>query len=670
MGKKSQKKLQTGRIKVMGIIFTVLIMLILFRAFTFQVWKREPWNSMAPKQHQHRVKLVANRGTIFDRHMNILAMDLPITTLALDPIHLNEKEEAAQLLSEVVGGEKEHYLQLIEKNKDKSFVRLNVTANTEQRIALEEKRIHGIILLNERERTHPYGTLCQQVIGITNREHQGVGGIEQAFDAQLKGEHGWAINQRDALNRSFVSPDYPAKPSMDGQNLILTIDQPFQTILEEELKAGVIDHRAKAGSAILMDPFTGEILAMTSMLGPTNTKENQLVEHLQNRSVQVDFEPGSTFKIVAAAAAIEEKIFDWNSLIHCENGVYRLANHDIHDHNKAYAWLTVKQIMEVSSNIGMAKIGRKLGKKLFYRYIRDFGFGNRTGIGLPGEVAGILRPIYQWSDISTATISFGQEISATAIQMACMASVIANGGELMKPRIVRAVRDQNDLVVKTYQREVIRRVISETTASRLTEMLEGVIRDGNGDKAAVEGIRIAGKTGTAQKSIPGHAGYFPGAYVSSFIGFWPAESPMYVLVVVLDEAQDMYWGATSAAPVFAKVVSRVIGLPRPNRSPLVITQSLPVSENQFEFSSLEIEDNAPAEQTDKIDPVTSPYHIPRLTGMSVREALQKLAAIGVTAEIEGSGVIIEQIPRPNRKIEEGMVCKLICQYPHDQREGN
>jgi len=659
---KNSNKTERRRLYILGLVFSFLIVIVLFRLFTYQVWKREPWKSLAPGQYQRRVKLIARRGIIYDRDMNILAMDLPISSLAVDPTQIKNIHATCSALARVLGGDEKTYEELVEKKEKKSFVKIKQEITEEQKRVLIKSKIPGLIFLDGRKRVHPCGTLALPVLGIVNRQHRGVGGVEQAMDRILRGEDGWAVLQKDGLNRKFSSVDYPVEKPINGKHVVLTIDHVYQTIVEEELRRGVIEHRARGGSAVLMDPFTGEVLAMASVLGDeVKGKKDYFEKLMQNQAVQIAFEPGSTFKIVTASAALQEGFFRPNSLVHCENGAYHLAGYTIHDHNKGYAWLTLSQILEYSSNIGMAKVGRKIGKKILYKYAQDFGFGNRTGIGLPGEVSGILRPVYQWSDFSTATISFGQGVSVTTLQIACMVSAVANGGELLKPRIFRAVLDEKGRELKTFPEETIRRVISQNTADKMKTILEKVVEYGSGTEARVEGIRIAGKTGTAQKSVPGFKGYVPGAYVSSFVGFWPVDVPAFVLVIVLDEPKGAYWGARSAAPVFARIVRRIVGLPTAPWSPGKMQKKNP--EKKFVFSSFYKRENNKSQikravSYSKI--INSKYVVPRVIGLSVREALQKLSGRGIEITVEGSGIVVEQKPKPGSKFVKGMVCRLIC----------
>lgn len=654
-------KEETGRLRKLGMVFSLLLLVVLFRASQFQVWKRDPWREMAPRQYKARVKLQAVRGVIYDRDMNILAMDLPISCVAVDPSEIKDVHAVTAFLSQTLGVTIDSCQRLIESNKTRHFVWIQKDISDDQYDAFLRKEMPGVIPIQGRKRVNPYQKVAYQVLGLTNVEHGGVGGIEQAFDNRLRGEDGWAIYQRDGNKRNYSSLDYPIKACQNGHHVVTTLDHAYQTIVEEELKRGVKNHNAKHGSVVLLDPFTGEILAMASVVKNQNKGQSADFNYqLQNKAVQVDFEPGSIFKIVTAAAALEEGYYTPTSLIHCENGKYKLASHVIHDHDKAYDWLTLGQVLENSSNIGMAKIGRKLGREIVCRYTQNFGFGNKSGVGLPGEIAGIIPPAYRWTDFSTAMASFGQGISTTAIQIASMVSVIANGGELIRPRIVSAILDEEGKEIEQYQREIIRRVVKKNTADQLRTILEAVVENGTGKEAGVEGVRIAGKTGTAQKSVPGYKGYLPGAYVSSFVGFWPVDTPMFVMVVVLDEPRQMYWGAQSAGPVFSRIVERISGMGTKSMR-FQNENNKRFNRNTFVLSSFDGENKEPGfEPQDQVPKQESPYHIPALVGLSVREALQKMAKRKIVVKIQGGGVVVRQEPKQGTKVENNMICQLFC----------
>jgi len=650
------------RLKFVGFIFVLLIGGVLVRTFHFQVISREPWSSMAPKQYQGRVKLMAHRGIIYDRSMNIMAMDLPIYSLAVDPSVIKEKRKTASFLSETLGLNEKECFEKISSNAGKSFVYIMKDISEAEQEKLKNSGLPGLVFVRERKRVRPFGDLAIQTIGIVNNNRQGVGGVEQSLNDWLEGRDGWAILQKDARNRKFTSIDYPTEQSRDGHHVVLTIDHAFQTIVEEEMKKGVNEYNAKSGTAILMDPLTGEILAMSSIVGKWSSDKSKFDQFIRNRAVQDCFEPGSIFKVVTAAAALQTGQFDVNTLIHCENGEYALAGHKIHDHNESYAWLTLSQVLEKSSNIGIAKVGQKLGRKTLFRYIRDFGFGNRTGVDLPGEEPGILQPVYKWNEFEVATASFGQGIAGTAIQIADAVCAVANGGKLLKPIIWKKILDSSGKVIKTSETKVVRRVLSEENAFKMRRVLESVVKNGSGRTAGVDGVRVAGKTGTAQKSLPGMSGYVPGAYVSSFVGFWPADMPLFVLVVVFDEPKGSYWGSYTAAPVFARIVSRLQGIAGPGRVP-TLPQERKKSIRSVDFASLTEKPPLQAEVLplkDNAEKPASIHYLPDLVGFTVRDALEILMNYKIKVKIEGCGIVSKQIPGPGQRVKKGMTCRLIC----------
>ncbi|MEJ2627695.1 MAG: penicillin-binding transpeptidase domain-containing protein [bacterium] len=602
MGSKRFKKIIRNRLKWLGVFYSFLFLIILFRSFEFQVINRKPWSNMAPVQYEHRIKLVANRGVIYDRDMNLLVMDKPIISLAVDPQKMNDYKTAAQKLSQVLSGESDYYLQLLEENKEKSFVRVAKEISEKQKQSLFNSGLKGLIIIKDRKRIRPFEDLAIQTLGLTNNKHEGVWGIEQSFDQVLKGKDGWAVYQKNGPGIDyFTCPEYPINVPENGRDIVLTLDHTFQSIVEEELSRGVIKHQAKYGSAVLLNPYTGEVLAMASIVS----------EKLKNKQVE---------------------------------------------------------LVENSSNIGISKVGSKLGKEVLYKYIRNFGFGNKTGIRLPGETGGILRPIYDWSEFSTYAISFGQELSATPLQIACMMAAIANGGELIKPLIVKEIlNDRGETDVK-FTRKIIRRVVSQETADIIKSMLKNVVKYGSGEEAAIEGVEIAGKTGTAQKSMPGFKGYVPGLYTSSFVGMWPVEYPQFVMIVMLDEPKRNYWGGLSAAPLFANIVYRVSGISV--KSKFKNDNREERKKNTFIFTNLNTQDDSPVIQNNtsirknkKINysnRVSSPYHMPDVKGLSVRGALKIIGEYGIKVKVKGSGVVVKQNPSPGKDLKNIEECTLIC----------
>lgn len=638
--------------------FTLIIVCILFRLFYIQVVKPDPWRVLAPVQYERRMCLPARRGMIYDRQKNLLAMDLPGYSLAADPTLVNDVEKTAQRIASILNGTQKKYVQLLQTNKSR-YVRLSSFLSEKQQYELHSLEIPGLIITQENKRNYPFDLLARPLIGLTDARHEGVAGLELSFNHILSGQDGWTILQRDGLNRNFTIVDYPVEPALNGRHIILTLDYVLQTIIEEELIQGLKQTEARWGSAVLMHPVTGEVLAMASLMGPGLIREDPDFQvKIRNRAIQDNYEPGSVFKIVTLAAALEEKAVTPQSLIYCENGQYVVDGSPIRDDNRSYRWLTVSQAMQVSSNIALSKIAKKMGKKTLYRYIQDFGFGNRSGIGLPGEASGLLRPPYQWDDFLAATTAFGQGLSVTTLQLACMTAAIANGGELLKPRIFKFILDEEGRYLETSLKEVIRRVISEETANQVARILESSINEGTGKRAAVPGLRIAGKTGTAQKSMPDVEGYVPGAYESSFVGFWPVQSPEYVLVITLDEPRQKSFSSQSAAPIFANIAERISGLPR---KPDIRKQEPESSESIFTLSCFDTPKENVLNVSFENKPTVSPYFVPDLRGLSLRQSLRQLAICGIHAHIKGHGNVKQQSLKPGIRVKDNMICDLVCE---------
>ena len=421
----------------------------------------------------------------------------------------------------------------------------------------------AIIIERGRSRMYPFESLARPMIGRTDARHEGIAGIEQNFNSILAGQDGWAILQRDALNHNFSTVDYPVEPALDGRHLVLTLDYVYQTVIEEELRRGIEKYQARWGSAVLMHPVTGEILAMASLAGPRLQKENgDFQSGIRNRSIQDSYEPGSVFKIVALSAVLNEDVYNPQSLIYCENGNYVIGGHRIRDDNRSFQWLTVTKVMQVSSNIGLSKMVKKLGKDKFYRYMQDFGFGNKTGIGLPDETAGALSPPYEWDEFTTATLSFGQGLSVSTLQLASMMSVIANGGELMQPTICMQILDEQGHPIETNEPKVIRRVITQKDSLQVAGILERRRRAMDPERKLPYPVSaLRGKQGLRRNPFPGTDGYMPGLVVATFTGFWPVNSPEFVLAITLDEPMPATLSSQSTAPVFANMARRISGLP-------------------------------------------------------------------------------------------------------------
>jgi cell division protein FtsI (penicillin-binding protein 3) len=536
---------------------------ILFRLVSLQVLQAAELTARADRQHQKSVTMEGARGTVTDRHGKVFAMNVEVPSIFGVPTSLDSPTNAARSLSPVLHIRREE----IEKKlrQDKHFVWLARKVEPEQGRRLEQLSIDGIGMVMEGRRFYPKGPLLAHVLGFVGMDGVGLEGLERRYESQLHGEKRLTILQRDALGRTVFPKDLREQVPATGQALTLTIDEVIQYIAEKELEEAVDHARAKSGTIIVMEPRTGAILAMAvSPRFDPNAVASLTADRWRNRALTDTYEPGSTMKVVVAAAALEERVMMPGSMLFGENGRMTIANTTIHDHEKL-GWMTFAQMIQKSSNIGAAKTGMLVGDQRLYRYLQAFGFGQRTDIDLPGEVSGLLKAPREWGRRSLASISMGQEVGVTPLQMITAVSAIANDGVLMKPYVVAEVRDQKGQRMKEILPQVKRRVVSPATAHTLTTIMEGVVSSGTGTKAAIPGFRVAGKTGTAQKVDPRTGTYSSALSIGSFVGFVPADAPRLTIIVVIDEPQGEAWGGVVAAPVFRRVGEQVLtylGVPR------------------------------------------------------------------------------------------------------------
>ena len=536
---------------------------ILFRLVNLQVLQAAELTARADRQHQKTVTLEGARGMVTDRHGKVLAMNVEVPSIFGVPTSLDSPAGAAKTLSPVLHIRREE----LEKKlrQEKHFVWLARKVEPEQGRRLEQLSIDGIGMVMEGRRFYPKGPLLSHVLGFVGMDGVGLEGLERRYESQLHGEKRLTVLQRDALGRTVFPKGLREQAPSVGQALTLTIDEVIQYIAEKELEEAVDQARAKSGTIIVMEPRSGAILAMAvSPRFDPNAVASLTADRWRNRALTDTYEPGSTMKLVVAAAALEEGLMTPGSMLFGENGRMTIANTTIHDHEKL-GWMTFAQMIQKSSNIGAAKTGMLLGDQRLYRFLQAFGFGQRTDIDLPGEVAGLLKSPREWGRRSLASISMGQEVGVTPLQMVSAVSAIANDGVLMKPFIVSQVRDQKGQPVKEALPQVKRRVVSPATARMLTTIMEGVVTNGTGTKAAIPGFRAAGKTGTAQKVDPRTGAYSSALSIGSFVGFVPADAPRLAMIVVIDEPQGEAWGGVVAAPVFRRVGEQVLtymGVPR------------------------------------------------------------------------------------------------------------
>jgi cell division protein FtsI (penicillin-binding protein 3) len=526
--------------------------IVLFRLVTLQVLQAGELTAKADRQHQKTVSLEGARGTIVDRNGKVLAMNLEVPSVFGVPTDVDSPAKTARVLSPVLhirANELEQKLR-----QDRRFVWLARKLDPEQGRWFERTHIEGIGVVMEGRRFYPKGPLLSHLLGFAGMDGQGLEGVERRYESDLQGEKRVTVLQRDAKGRTVFSKGEQAEQApAPGHRLVLTIDEVIQYIVEKELDSAVVRAQAKSGTMIVLDPHSGALLALAgSPRFDPNVLFNLSPDRWRNRALTDAYEPGSTMKAILAAAAIEERVMKPDTLVFGEQGRMAIASTVIHDHEKL-GWLTFAQVIQKSSNIGAAKAGMALGDQRLHQYLQAFGFGARTEIDLPGEATGLLKHPKAWGRRTVASVSMGQEVGVTPMQMVTAIAAIANGGQLMKPYVVSEIRDAHDEVKRQILPQVRRRVISPETARAVTRILEGVVTDGTGGKAAISGFRVAGKTGTAQKIDPRTGGYSDSKFVSSFVGYVPADSPRLAMIVVIDEPQGEAWGGAVAAPVFNRV---------------------------------------------------------------------------------------------------------------------
>jgi cell division protein FtsI (penicillin-binding protein 3) len=551
------------------VAFAVGYAAVVHRLYILQIRDHERYREMAEKQQMRTVEIVPKRGTIYDTKMQELAISVDAVSIYAIPPEIQDKTGTAKALSRMTGKSRRKILKCLLKKKQ--FVWIARKLDPKVLKKLEKADFEGVEFLYESKRYYPNRFLAAGLLGFVGLDNKGLEGLEYEYDDYVKGEPGWFLASVDARARKimFEGKGY-VKPS-GANHLVLTIDKTIQYITESELKRAVNENQAESGIAVMMRPGTGEILSMASYPG-FNPNEFQAYRPLdrQNRAILENFEPGSTFKMVTLSSAFDRGVVKKDDIFFCENGSYLFRSKVYHDTHE-YGWLSPQQILQRSSNIGAIKISERLKDKDFFRTIKDFGFGEKTGVDLPGESKGRVRPVSKWSGISRASISMGHEISVTALQVLAGAAAIANQGIRNQPYVVSRVITPEGKVVLENRPGMVKRVISRETAEYITRSMESVVSEkGTAPLAMVTGFRVAGKTGTAQKFDSEAGRYSKSKYVSSFVGFVPAEEPEIALIVVLNEPRGLlYYGGTVAAPSFRRIAERTLRYLRvtPSQSP-------------------------------------------------------------------------------------------------------
>ena len=551
------------RCALVGLVFTALFSAFSFRLIYLQMIKHDEYSALAADKHVYKQTIYADRGAIIDANNEVLAHNVPGETVVADATHVNDLEKLIPLLAETLQLPARELSEKLRGGRRYLVLQREVAQSTTTllRQKLRERDLRGVYFERDATRVYPNGSMLCHVIGFTDFDHKGIQGIESSMEDYLRGADGYRYIEHNRAGREIVLYRGQERAPRDGQRVQLTIDLNLQNIVENEIDVAMQEYAPEKATIILMRPGTGEILAMANRPSfDLNQRSRARPEEMKNRAIIDMMEPGSTFKIVTAAAALNERKVQPESVIFCENGAWSYGGRLLHDHGHGYGELSVQDVLVRSSNIGAAKLALSIGEQKFYEYIRRFGFGERTGIELPGEIPGLIRPPQSWSKISITRIPMGHEVGVTPLQMTLAMAVIANGGKLVTPRIVKSITSADGKTISSFSPTVLRQVISPAAAVQVGNALRGVVSDrGTAAGAAVPGFTIAGKTGTAQKLDP-KGGYDSQKTVVSFSGYLPADRPEFVGLVVLDDPQtatrEENYGGKVAGPIFARIAEK------------------------------------------------------------------------------------------------------------------
>jgi cell division protein FtsI (penicillin-binding protein 3) len=680
------------RIRVIAGAFAIGVLVLLARAWQLQIVSGHRYDDAARRQALTSARITAKRGVIKDRNGSELAISVDVDSIFAEPRLIADARTAAKTLAPLLGTTQAKLERRLKTDRPFVFLKRRVGPQIADKV--RALAIPGIGAQPEPQRFYPTRELGAHVIGFTDSEGEGRAGIERMFDEALRGKSYEVPGLRDALgNKAFVDGFVP-QAVLEGDDVILTIDRTIQHAAQVELAKTVVDNEAQAGVAIVMRPENGEILALASYpdFNPNNLTGTNTGQHL-NRAVAAVFEPGSTLKMVTIAAALEESLIEPSTKIDCENGRWQVGGRTIGDAQHKYGVLTIPEVMKHSSNICAAKIGFLLGSEKLHGWLSRFGFGAKTGIELPGELDGLLRPGHSWREIELANVSFGQGLSVTPLQVVRAAAAIANGGLLVEPHLLKGTIDKGGNE-KPYEPKAPQRVIGSATARRLTEMMVEVTeKGGTAEAAAIPGFSVAGKTGTAQKIDPVTRAYSRSLYVASFVGFAPADRPEVVVLVLIDEPKKSIYGGLVAAPAFKAIASASLSalsvFPEDSEAREAFlasyrAEALPVAELAEAVVApvkhldrvISSKDRAVLEEPadgrlspGEADAVLPDWtkdaqgaggrgRMPNFSGLGPHEVLNRSAEVHCDLVLKGTGRVVRQSPRAGAALEPGQRCEL------------
>ena len=686
----SQAKLQKGRLIIVAVSVALFWVALEVNLFYRQVVQHDLFEQAAAKQYLKKIPLRAVRGGIYDRLNNKLVNNTLQYDIAADPLIVKNKKKLARVCSKALHKPEAYFKKKLAGKRRFTYLARGVSdEDIRDILALKDP---GLIKNKSFRREYPYRTYAAQLLGFTDPDDRGLSGLELQFDKELRGENGQAVIQYNGKNprRMFFNADNPIQQPVNGSDIYLTLDKNIQTVVEEELAAGIERTRARAGMAVVLDPYSGAVLAMANYpVFDPNRQQKYAKPSKRNRSVTDVFEPGSTMKIFTSAALLQEQLKKEDDIVFCDK--YELHDRKFHD-TKKHGWLSFKKVVALSSNIGMLKLSEKLPPNTFFRYLRNFGFGTKTGLGLNGESNGILENPQKWSGITKASLAIGYGIGTTAIQMAAAYAAVVNGGYLYRPYIVDHIVNASGEIEKAAQPLMVRQVVSKEVSAKLKEFMYAVVEDGTGKNARVKGLMVGGKTGTARKMNPKTKRYSTSKYTASFIGFAPFDHPQYVLAVIMDEPKSSHYGGSTAAPVFSKIMQRIIYLDEQNapsetgdHPAEILVEKMhklpPVSGFRIENAQALLEAKKLNYKTvgsglyvkrvfikdktlylERGERTVRQDKVPRLTGLTLREAIQKVDLSRFRIELKGdaSGTVRRQEPPPGKRVNKRTALILVC----------
>ena len=646
------------RVYAVGAFFALCFGVLASRAVGFHLKNNDELEKVALRQYRTAVREHSMRGKIVDKNGRDLAIDITADSLFANPQEIVDSVEAVSKLAEILDVDRKRLLDKLSSKR--KFVWIKRRADDEEVAEVKALGLEGIYTMKESLRSYPNGTVGASVLGAVGFDAEPLGGLELQYDDVLSSRSKTHEIRRDARGHLYLSPSGGEKAS-ERQNIRLTVDKTLQYIADSELAKGVDSARAEGGEAVVVDVRTGAILAMANV--PTfdpNEYSKYPLSHWRNSVIVEPHEPGSTFKVIVVSAALNAGVVSYDEEFDCENGQITIGKDVVRD-SHPHDMLSVADIIKVSSNIGTYKIESRLGRERVYDAVRDFGFGRKTSIDLPGEAAGILTHYDKWSPIQFATIAFGQGMAATSLQMAMAFAAIANGGRLMKPYIVDAVMAEDGSVISETKPEVVATPIGSDVAGVVRDILEMVVEvDGTGMLAASVDYRMAGKTGTAQKVDPRTGTYAKNRYFASFVGFAPAENPRIAVFVGLNEPKGAYYGGQVAAPVFRRIVEktlRYLKVPASKTSAgrTIVASQMPEMQTVEDVPPVVTSEDEPRQVTRHDE---KSWRLPDFRGMTMRAVLAASGDAEIEWNFQGSGIAVRQWPEPGSVLAAGDLCRV------------